>query len=170
MNIAALVAALLIVPSFFVWSAVHELSHYVAARCLRKISSASFKLYPHVEEDGHFAFASVSWKYASYDQTLSPAEDAAVSVAPRVPNLLAVILAPMACLMPEPWLAAAWAVLVGAGLVDLAFGSIGTTSASDLQRFVRGGGHNVWVVRIVGWLLAISSASLTVGLLIAVWG
>jgi hypothetical protein len=165
--IAALVAALLAGPAFFVWSAVHELSHYVAARCLRRLSSASFKLYPHMQ-DGHFVFASVSWTYDSYDQTLSPAEDALVSIAPRVPDLLAVVLAPMACLMPEPWIAAAWAVVVGAGLVDLAFGSIGTTSASDLQRFVRGGGHDVWVVRIVGWFLALSSASLTIGLLIAV--
>jgi tetrahydromethanopterin S-methyltransferase subunit E len=161
-----LIAVLLALPAFFMWSALHELSHYLMARRYRTITEASFRLYPHVE-GSNFVFASVLWEHDGAPFT--PAEDAAISFAPRILDLLAVILTPLATLMPEPWLATSWCVLIGAGLVDLSYGSIGYTAASDLQRFAMGGGHSVWVVRIIGWALAVSSAALTVGLLIAHW-
>lgn len=45
MTLAALVATLLVVPSFFAWSAVHELSHYIAARHLRALPPSHRRTY-----------------------------------------------------------------------------------------------------------------------------
>lgn len=163
--ITVIVAIVTAALSFFAWSAIHELSHYVVASRLRKLLLVNFKLYPHME-NGSLVIASVQWVPES---NLSAAEDAAMSIAPRVPDLFAALLAPMVVWMPTPWAAAMWVTFFGAGLVDLAFGSIGTTEHSDLQWFARGGGHNVWMVRALGWTIALLSAGTTITELILVW-
>lgn len=163
-----LVAALAAVPAFFLWSAVHELSHYLAARVFRKVVSVDFKLYPHVDPIAGFRWAAVWWEYEGPE--ILPVEDAAISVAPRIPALAACLLAPVAAAMPEPWAAALWAVLVGGGIVDQAVGSIGWNRHSDLQRFARGGGHDLWTLRVAGWLTVLGSASTTIALLAWRWG
>lgn len=161
------VAGALALPAFFAWSALHEVSHYLAARLFRRVVSVRFRIYPHVDPVAGFRWAAVEWEYEG--EPYAPAQDAFISAAPRIPDLVAVLLTPLAAAMPEPWLAAAWAVLVGAGLVDLAVGSIGWSEHSDLQRFARLGGHDLWTLRVAGWAAALGSAGTTVGLLLARW-
>jgi len=158
----------LVVPAFFTWAAIHELAHYFAARAQRSLTLATFKIYPH-KRDGRFVWASVSWDYAGPDMT--PRELAWVYAAPRVPDAFAVVLAPLAGFMPEPWMAATWLVLFGAGLVDLAVGSMGISPESDLRRWAREGAIAPWVLRAGGWSFVIGSAGLAIaGVIMAPWG
>lgn len=162
-----LLGALLAVPAFFAWAALHEVSHYLVARALRRVLSVDFKLWPHVVPEAGFRWAAVSWDYEGPD--LTPREDALISAAPRLPDLLAVLLTPVAAAMPEPWLASSWAVLVGAGLVDLAVGSVGAGELSDLRRVARGAGIPAWALRLAGWAAVLVSAGTTIGLLVWRW-
>lgn len=152
-------AALCAVPAFFAWSAIHELSHYVAAASIRRMMWAKFRIYPHVAPGIGFVWASVEYDYEGPNMTAR--EDAMVSIAPRVMDALAVVATPLAAFLPEPWMAGTWVVMMGAGVVDLAVGSVGASPGSDLMRASHGFGVSPWVVRIAGWFFVVASATFT---------
>ena len=145
-------------PAFFLWSAMHELSHYFAVRLMRKITGGIFKIYPHFEGSS-FVFASVTTAYAG--DPLSNRENAMQLLAPRVLDLLAVILVPLAGLFVAPWLQALWLVVWGAGIVDLAVGSNGISETSDLRRASDALGWNPWILRVIGWTFVVMAAVVT---------
>ena len=159
MVLPIVLSVLAIVPCFFLWAALHELSHYAALKRYRPNATASFKLYPHREYD-RFFWARINWEFDGED--ITDRELAWVSLAPRVPDLIGALAAPViAWLVPWPW--ALPLVVVAAGsLVDLATGSIGRDPESDLKRAARGLETSVWAFRVPGWLLVLGSAAATV--------
>jgi len=154
-------AALAVIPSFFLWAALHELAHYAVLKSYRPNASASFTLYPH-REYGRFFWARINWEFDGED--ITDRERAWVSLAPRIPDLVGATAAPLlAWLLPWPWPWTLIAVVVAAGsLLDLAIGSIGHDPESDLKRAARGLGTSVWAFRVPGWLLALGSAAATI--------
>jgi len=150
-----LAAVLSIAPSYFLWTCLHELSHYFVLKMLRPITGAVFQLYPHKDASGTFVWASVTAAYAG--DFLSPKEEALRLLAPRFLDALAVVLLPLAGLLVLPWLQGVWMVFWGAGIVDLIVGSIGSTEISDLQRASKVLGWNPWILRVLGWTVAVLS-------------
>lgn len=157
----------LIIPCFFLWSAIHELSHLVVAKLQRDyVVRPSFKLYPHIDEvSQEFRWASISWEYPR-DPKLSGKEFAAIMLAPRVLGLIAAIALPFACLLPELWMISSWLTIWGCGLIDLAYGSIGFSANSDLRVAALNLNISPWILRIAGWSVAIVSVAITITLLV----
>lgn len=149
-----LAAILTAIPAYFIWTALHELSHYFVAGRFRQLSNVKFKLYPHKDPGQDFVWASVEYTTSGM---LSPIETTAVMLAPRALGLLALILLPLSALFPFMWLQAVWMVFWGAGVVDMAWGSIGYTATSDLQRAAKSMRWNPWFLRILGWSLVLVS-------------
>lgn len=150
---------LTVVPSYFLWTILHEVSHFLMYASFRKILRSSFKLYPHVVPGKGFVWASVEVEYKG---VLNSTEEIAVSLAPRILGFLALCLLPLASLFPFVWLQVGWVVFWGAGLVDFVVGSIGSSEESDLKKASKELGWNPWVLRILGWSLAIISATILV--------
>lgn len=122
--------ALFGLAAFFVWAAIHELSH---ARAARKLGATGFrfKLYPHLS-GGRLVFACVS-----YTLPAGVLDTVGVHLAPRVPDLVASLLFPLTgfqnYLEWSGW-QTALAVLAAGGVVDLLVGSLGLSASSDLRR------------------------------------
>tara|TARA_Y100000590_G_scaffold468588_1_gene651889 strand:- start:771 stop:1973 length:1203 start_codon:yes stop_codon:yes gene_type:complete len=137
------------------WCGIHETAHIIAARSYTKLSNVKFKLYPHKNKSLGFVWASVSWKP---EKRLSDSEFAWVSIAPRFPDILAVILFPLWALMPNGTAMLIWGAIWGAGLIDLFVGSLGISKTSDLRRAAKGWECNPWILRINGMMLILVSA------------
>ena len=157
---AYVIAIVLVVPAFFLWSAIHELSHYLMARAFRRVTWVSFKIYPHTHQITGFRWASVVWNYEGPD--ITSREQAAISSAPRIPDLLASIALPIGAWFIEGTWLGVWLVLLGGGLVDLAVGSIGANKYTDLQRCAVGIGVSPWLLRVIGWSVVVVVASVTI--------
>lgn len=150
-------------PLFFLWAALHEVMHYLAASSVREVDRVHFKLYPHTDPVAGFRFASVSWYQRG--PPLEGRAEAWVYLAPRVPDLVGALLFPLAALFPG-WWAYIWALVWLGGLIDGAWGSIGYTPHSDLRRGAQGLGISPWWLRIAGWALFTSSAALGTTLMV----
>jgi hypothetical protein len=90
----------------------------------------------------------------------TPREDAAISLAPRIPNLIAVVLTPLSALLPGNW-AILWLLVWGSGLIDLAYGSIGFSPFSDLRKAAENLEISPWLLRGLGFLFVSLSACWT---------
>jgi hypothetical protein len=154
-----LAAVLTAIPAYFIWTALHELAHYLMASRFRETSNVKFKLYPHKDPGQDFVWASVEYTLTS---ALSPIETTAVMLAPRILGFVALCLLPLSALFPFMWLQAVWMVFWGAGLVDMAWGSIGYTATSDLQRAAKSMRWNPWFLRILGWSLVLVSFAIMI--------
>lgn len=142
----------LLVPGFFLWAAIHELSHLAAIAATYGTHDWYIIPWPHRHE-GYWYFA----RYHAVPETHPRLVDVGiVAIAPRIPGLIALAAFPFTA--PHPWLA----VLVGCGLVDFAVGSIGRSPSSDLCRAAYGFGLNRWLFRLAGWALVCISAGLFV--------
>jgi hypothetical protein len=151
----ALLALLLVVPCFLIWSAVHEYSHWVAAKLLLGARNPKFKLYPHKYKDT-FRWASV--RYTVTTDRFLPAGRALISLAPRLPGLIACTLMPVGLLL-SGYLQIVWFMLFGSGVVDYMMGLIGKSPHSDLQKASAFLGMNPWRLRIYSsWPLLIPAA------------
>jgi hypothetical protein len=129
------------------WATVHELSHVLAARIAGPLLSCTIRIYPHRGPDGWTYAGSVwTWKRVPRLPTIG-----LVFLAPRAADVLACVALPLGALLPYPWQKAAWAVLWGAGLVDLAVGSVGWGKASDLRRAATALGIPAWLLRGLGF-------------------
>ncbi len=154
----------LLIGAYFVWAGIHEVSHYLVARRLFDVVWVKFRLYPHYNRSlKTFYWAAV---YYSPDSCgfLTRIEDAGkVSLAPRIPDVMAAILLTAAGILPAPW-GIVWGVFLGAGLVDLLVGSIGISKNSDLQRVSRWLNLDPWWLRAAGLVIIVSSVAVTVWL------
>ena len=145
-----IVGALLVIPAFFLWTSIHELSHLAAAKLLVGADLEEMKLYPHVDPVAGFRWGSVQWRWKGRPPT--DKAWAGIMFAPRLPNLAAALGFPFVGLLPVTGtLFVALCVFVGAGLVDLGNGSMGMGKYSDLRR---GAGYlkkSPWLFRIAGF-------------------
>lgn len=141
---------------FFVWAAIHEYSHVYAVRLCVPNAKTYIKLYPH-KKDGKFYWARASWEYPS--NVNIPAHDiGSIYFMPRIANLVFYTIAILPATMfgfAHPILGTFLALFALAGCVDLAYGSIGTTPNSDLQRVAKAWRMSPKKLRIFGWFNAI---------------
>lgn len=158
-----LVVAACAPASFFVWAAVHELSHYVVLRSFVKVESAKFRLYPHRARNGRLVWASVEWRA----EAPTARQMSWVSMAPRLPDLAGCA---GACISAWVW---GWSLpglamtaLLAGAVVDLGVGSTGVSAESDLRRASRGWDVPPWLFRVSGFAVVVaSSAGVLYGLL-----
>ena len=138
----------LVVPLFFLWVVVHEVSHWALAKLLIGIESVRFKFYPNRGSSGKLRAASVRFKLS---RPARPWERAVYSLAPRGPDLIACVALPFGWILGSPW-AVIWSLAWGAGLVDLWTGSVGIGERSDLRHAADAVGWNYWSLRVPGFL------------------
>jgi len=143
-----MIAAAAIVPAFFAWAAIHELSHALCARLWQDAHSFRFRLYPH-RKGRRFLWASVTYNIVAVAEEW---QLAAKKLAPRLPDVCAAIALPW-CAGAPLWVS----VLVGGGVVDLAVGSIGRSERSDLWTASWLMGINPWWLRAGGFAVALAS-------------
>lgn len=134
------------VASFFLWSYIHELSHVIAAKKTVGLEWYKMKLYPHRGKGGDWNWASVTYMPK---REPTPKEQAIISLAPRVPGLIAVLLCPFFLLLPYGWLAGIWVLLWGGGVVDLLNGSFANSEQSDIRKAARELKMKVWKLRLL---------------------
>ena len=150
-----MLAIILAVPIIFLaWAAIHELSHYLVARKYLNIISVDFFLYPHKSKSLGFVWARVKWLA---DRIPTNYELANISVAPRIPNLIAAIMFTLWSLMPTNILMLLWSGFWIGGLIDLFVGSLGINKQSDLQRVSNGWNLEPWILRVAGMSVVFSS-------------
>jgi hypothetical protein len=140
--------------TYLSWTVIHEVSHIAAASMVGKISEPKIIPYPHfTKRDGkkNFYFARATWRWE--DGYPSDKKRAFVSLAPRIPNLLACILliGDMVFLSSNLLL-----IFCIGGLVDLAIGSIGYREKSDLRRAATRLNVSPWIFRVVGWVIVLA--------------
>jgi hypothetical protein len=154
-----IVTLALVVPVFVLWTAIHELSHLAAARLTVDAELVWMRLYPHVDTVAGFRWGAVKYRYRERGPT--DREQALISFAPRLPDLVAALAFPALGALPLTGTAFAVASLVlGAGLVDLGNGSLGLGEHSDLRRGAAALGRSPWLFRVAGALvLALSAGS-----------
>lgn len=148
-----ILGVILAIASYFAWTAIHEFSHLFMAKKLVGVNKWKMKLYPHRAEDGSLRWGAV-WYWM--DRQPTDKEQAAISLAPRAPDLLAAGLFAAGGLLSGP-LAILWFVFWGAGVVDLVNGSIGKSELSDLKRAAKALKKNPWWIRLAGFGTAVAS-------------
>ena len=153
MTLQLIVAALLAVISYFVWCYIHEMAHILMAKKLVGMQRYDLKVYPHRTKSNMFVWASCQYWL---NRKATDKEDGLISLAPRIPDALAVLMFPLAGLM-SGWLFIFWAVFWGAGLVDLFNGSLGIRVQSDLRRASVSFKINGFLMRIVGMTFVAAS-------------
>lgn len=155
--LAWLLLPLCVVASWFLWTALHELSHVVAARAFRKLTKVRFFLWPHMHE-GDFYFARVQFWWEE-GGPLKPSEEVTMKLAPRLLNIVAAIAFPFVALFSWPW-NFAWAIGWGAGLIDFFVGSLGISPFSDLRMSAERLRIDPNVIRIIGLTIILVSVIL----------
>lgn len=127
---------LLAVVAFFLWAVVHEAAHILAAHVLVGVRTCVIVPFPH-RKDGRWY-----WARAEYVPKRQPTDRdlGFVALAPRLPDAVAVLLAPF---LPWPLV-----ILALGGWVDMAVGAIGVTEASDLRTGARGLNLSPWFLRL----------------------
>lgn len=154
--IVALIASVTAVLSFFLWTTIHELAHLLVAKALVNAELLSMKVWPHVDEKAGFRWGAVRWQWT--DRQPTDNEHALILFAPRLPGLLAAVGFPLTALA-QGHAAMVLAILVGAGLVDLANGSLGISEHSDLKRGAAKLQQSPWLFRSLGFLVVLSSVA-----------
>lgn len=152
--------ALFSVASFFLWAALHEFSHGLAAKIeLGSGTIVRYKLYPHFMPSGRFVFAEASWGSLS-SKALEPRVKARIMLAPRVPDLVGATLFPLTAPVDfGVWWSILLAVAAGGALVDLAVGSLGIAPDSDLRAAASTLYRSPWKFRIIGFSIAAVSVA-----------
>jgi hypothetical protein len=148
----------LVLPCWFLWTLLHEGAHVLAAVLLAGARVQHFRPWPHITADRRFVFGSMSW-VSLYELSAPSGRSwrlALISLAPRIPNAVAALVLPFGPLF-DGWTEVVWAMVWGAGLVDLGVGSLGVSPWSDLRRGARALGRPAWVFRVLGWTLLVVS-------------
>jgi hypothetical protein len=155
MNFLAILLVTVIgaLPTFYLWAYIHEFSHLWMAK--RLVGATETKISIHMPpmrlEDGSWRWARYQWKP---DREVKPLERAAISLAPRIPNIVGVVAFPFFGLFNE-WVAAFWFLLMGGGAVDFIVGSLGISERSDLKRAVKALDVSIWPFRFGAAVLII---------------
>lgn len=139
--------------TYWAWIMIHELSHILMASKLLNVKEWKIIPYPHIDK-GSFFFARAIWKYIGKN---TPKKRAAISLAPRLPNIIAALMLQIAWFLPNP-AQLFWIIFWIGGIVDLIYGSIGYSKRSDLQKASKQLKLNPWVLRIIGFTLALIAA------------
>lgn len=143
---------------WFIWTALHELSHIAMAKMFLNITKVDYWLYPHFDRANNFYFARVEYHH-DLTKEITNIKDALISLAPRIMNLIAVISFVFFSLFPIPW-NYIWLIFWGAGLIDLFVGSFGISPYSDLRRAAESLNINPYILRVIGFaLIALSIIS-----------
>lgn len=116
------------------WGCLHELSHYVALKLLRKDAKARLFPYPHVH-DGKIFWARIEWTFAKPE--LSDMEMTIVYWAPRLTDFVGAVLFVISAHVSFNRWALVALILCGGSVVDTVVGSIGYDPGSDLKRVSR---------------------------------
>ena len=142
-----------VIPLFFVWATLHELSHAAVVSFFIRVKKFTFCLYPH-KRNGQLVFAYVSWE--PEEEQVTWEQFAWVLFAPRWLNLLACIAFPFMFLIPGDW-KVLWGIFWFGGLLDFANGSIGVGHMSDMATYASVWDISPWVFRVVGFSLIFAS-------------
>lgn len=134
---------------YFLWTVIHELSHYFMAKVLIGAKLTSFKPWPHMEEPMGFTWGSVRmvWKNGPTSQ-----QDAMIWLAPRIPDFIAAVALPFMTLLPLHYPFWVASMVCACGLVDFGNGSIGWGLWSDSKRAAISLDISVWWFRLFGFL------------------
>ena len=143
----------LVIPLFFLWVFLHEMSHILAVHGTIEGKRWQIKMCPYTSDKGSFRWAGYS--YVSKRKPNSK-ELVMISLAPRIMNLVAVIAFPFGVFF-SGLSAAIWFVFWGAGLVDFGIGSIGYSVDSDLRVASVAMGLKPWVLRVAGFSLLVAT-------------
>ena len=119
--------------SYFAWAYIHEYAHLIMAKRTIGVKSYTMRIYPHQHPTLGFVFASVSYEYEK--DTISKHESALISFAPRIPDLLAILIFPATAEANLFWI-----VMIGGGLIDMIRGSFIFSPTSDIKRYCDGWG------------------------------
>ena len=143
MLIFSIIAAILVYP---LWMWIHEISHIRMADKLIGVTDVEMKLYPHMYGGSFW------WAFVFYRLQRAPRkqEQFLISLAPRIPDLIACALAPLAFLFGIYPLG----ILLAGGIIDLFVGSLGRSPLSDLQKAASTGYMSEWELRGPGLVLA----------------
>jgi len=162
-----LLAATCAVGSFFAWATIHEVSHLWAAKKLVGVSKYKIKPYPHVHPTAGFRWAGVEyWP----EREVEPTESALISLAPRLPGMLATMMCPFTLLIGALlglFPAVMWFIFWGAGVVDFLNGSVGYSEHSDLKKAAKALNISPWVLRSFA-IISIPSLLLALNVILAV--
>lgn len=149
MLILSIIATILVYP---LWMFIHEWSHLKMADRTVGVEWYKMFLYPHTY-NGHFYWARV--QYLIYREP-TKWEMLLISLAPRIPGLVGLLLAPLAF-----WLGIyPLGILLAGGIIDTFVGSTGFTPASDLQKAAATGYVSKVELRVMGLVLASLSSIL----------
>jgi len=146
--------------SYVAWTYFHEISHVIAASKTAGITKYSINVFPTFSPRLLFG-------YCDYDlkRKLTAREQVIVSLAPRIPDAVAVLAFPVVGYLGnvvDPAFAIMYGVFWGAGIVDLMVGSMGMSPHSDLRKAATDGNINPWKLRLAGWgavLLSVGAAA-----------
>ena len=149
-----------VLATFFVWALIHEMSHVVAYKYTVGLYSYKVILYPHVYNN-RFYFASMSGRAKRQP---SASQQFIISMAPRVPDYIAILAIAFLCTFTEPELWSRLLVVFLAGsIIDLFVGSMGIDKGSDLQ--VAAGAvpkMSIWGWRLLqGFIIICAIANIT---------
>ena len=148
-----IVGVLLAIASYFGWSYIHEMAHIIAAKKTVGLAKYELKIFPHIDPTAGFRWAACKYWY---EQKPTAGNQALISLAPRIPDALAVIMFALTGLM-SGWLALVWGIVWGAGIVDLIVGSIGYSQFSDLRKAAVSIEWDPWILRLAGFAAAAAS-------------
>ena len=150
----------LIPLTFLLWAQLHERAHVWMADHLIGVVYYKISTWPRWYEGG------VRWAHVKYYMVRQPTapERFWISMAPRIPSAVGVILAPLGPWFLSGWLLLVWLTVWGGGVVDLITNSLGLHESTDLRKAARATNTSPWLYRIVGICVALSSIGA------AVWG
>jgi len=143
-----------------IWVQLHEHSHVWMADRLVGVLRYTINPWPRRYEGG------IRWASVSYYMVRSPEprEEFWISMAPRLPSLVALTLMPLAAWWGwGGWVLLAWVVLWGGGVVDMFTNSLGLHPKTDLRKAAEASGTSPWIYRVGGMAFVVAS----VGALVA---
>lgn len=151
-----------VVAAYFLWCYIHEMSHVLMVKKLVGIQWYKIRLLPDFKS-GSIRFASCQYLPV---RERTDDEIAAISMAPRIPDLIAAFLLPFGALFLGGLLLQFWIIFLGAGVVDLIWGSIGYSPSSDLRTAAAAQGQTPTAKRLAGFFFAAVSIVATLLLLL----
>lgn len=161
-----ILAIIILLVSTVLHLVLHEAMHLLFIRIFRKIENITFKPWPHKHES--------RWYWGRVEATikgdpLNKHETFFMKMAPRLWNILALVLLPCLTTFGWPWMLV-WAALWIPGIVDLIVGSIGMNPESDIRKASEAYNINANVIRILQIAFVLISIMVTIGMLFAFFG
>jgi len=158
--IEIVICVLIGIVTLFLWNFIHEMSHVLMAKIVGDVKTWTIKPYPHMHR-GSFRFAGAYWMW----KRLPEDKDRGwVYLAPRLPDLLAILAIPATFLLTGLAKFILLIVLAG-GIIDLFVGSLGISDKTDLNKISRHFAINPWLPRVVGFVIsALAIAAIVVSI------